>query len=129
MVGDKISNLIIALKNGSMAGKETINVSDTSLYESILKTLENKKFIDSYESDKKTNEIKIVIKYDENGKSAITDVKRVSKLSQRIYKGYKDLFPVKNGYGVSVISTPQGIVTDDQARKQKIGGEVLFEIW
>jgi small subunit ribosomal protein S8 len=129
MVGDKISNLIISLKNSSMVGKETVTVSGSKLYESILAVLKDKNFIESFEADKKTGDLIIVLKYDENGNSVINDVKRVSKLSQRIYKGYKELFPIKNGYGMSVISTPAGIVSDEAAREQKVGGEVLFEIW
>jgi len=129
MVGDKISNLIISLKNASMIEKETITVSGYKLYASILDVLQNKGFIDSYKADKKTGEILVTLKYDENDVPAISDVKRVSKLSKRVYKGSKEIFPVKNGYGTTVVSTPNGVISDDEARKQNVGGELLFQIW
>jgi small subunit ribosomal protein S8 len=129
MVGDKISNLIISLKNASMVGKETITVSGLKIYEAILKVLADKKFIESYESDKKSGEIIVTLKYEENGTPAITEVKRISKLSKRVYKSVKEIIPVKNGFGMSVISTPNGIISDEEARKQNVGGELLFEIW
>jgi small subunit ribosomal protein S8 len=129
MVGDKISNLIISLKNASMVGKETITVSGLKIYEAILKVLADKKFIESYELDKKSGEFIVTLKFEENGTPAITEVKRISKLSKRVYRGVKEIVPVKNGFGMSVISTPNGIISDDEARKQNVGGEILFEIW
>lgn len=129
MVGDKISQLIISIKNASMVGKETITVSQTKMYEAILKVLEENKFIESFDVDKKAREISVVLKYDEKGKSAINDVKRISKLSKRVYKSAKEIVPVKNGYGLAVITTPAGVISDEEARKQNVGGEVMFQIW
>lgn len=129
MVGDKISNLIISLKNASMIEKETITVSGYKLYASILEVLQKKGFIDSFKADKRSGDIVVTLKYDENDVPAINDVKRVSKLSKRVYRGSKEIFPVKNGYGTLVVSTPNGVISDDEARKQNVGGELLFQIW
>jgi len=73
--------------------------------------------------------LELKISYDENGRPVFSDFKLVSKPSRRLYAGYKDFKPVKSGYGHLVVSTPQGIMTSKEARKQKAGGELLFEIW
>jgi small subunit ribosomal protein S8 len=112
-----------------VVGKETIEVSGSKLHQSILAVLKDKNFIESFEADKKTGKITVNLKYDDKGNSVINDVKRVSKLSKRIYRGYKEIYKVKSGYGLAVISTPTGVISDQTARKEKIGGEVLFEIW
>lgn len=64
-----------------------------------------------------------------NGVARINDVKRVSKPSKRLYKGYSEIHQVKQGFGSTFVSTPKGILSDDEARNQKVGGEVLFQIW
>ena len=70
----------------------------------------------------------VKIKYNDS-KGVITGVKFISKPSRRLYVGYKDIRRVKSGYGLSVISTPIGVVSGSEARKSKVGGEILFEIW
>ena len=130
MVGDKISELIISLKNASKVSKESITVENIKLYNAILKVLAERGFIESFDVDKKNNKnISVFLKYDEKGNSVITDVKRVSKLSKRVYKGSKEIRPLKNGHGLSVVTTPLGIMSDDTAREKNVGGEVMFEIW
>lgn len=130
MVNDSISNLITSLKNASMTGKETVHVPATKMVVSILDVLKKKNYIEDYslegQDPKKT--VKVSVKY-ENGNPAIHGVKRVSKLSQRIYKSIKDIRPVKNGYGMLVLTTPQGILSDKEATDKKVGGEALFKIW
>ncbi|HYC34455.1 MAG TPA: 30S ribosomal protein S8, partial [Candidatus Paceibacterota bacterium] len=74
----------------------------------------------------KTLEVELMY---EEGKPRITDVERVSKFSRRVYQGAKDLKPVRNGYGIMVLTTPKGILSDKTARKEKVGGEALFKIW
>ena len=64
-----------------------------------------------------------------NGHARINDVKRISKPSKRLYKGYTEIHQVKQGFGSTFVSTPKGILSDDEARNQKVGGEVLFQIW
>ena len=129
MVGDKISELIISLKNASMVSKDNVTFDYSKLYESILKVLDEKNFIEAVEVDKDKKNILVTLKYDENNKTVITDVKRISKLSKRVYKGSKEIRRVKNGFGVAVISTPLGILSDEEAREKGVGGELMFEIW
>ncbi len=85
---------------------------------------------EGYLSDvkQKEREITVILKYDARV-PALTDVKRVSKPSLRVYKGVKDLPRVLNGLGIAIISTPKGLMTDKEARKNKVGGEVLALVW
>ena len=129
MVGDKISQLIIKIKNASRVSKDDVLVENTKLNLGILEALKERNFIESFDIDKKTNKVNVVLKYDDEGNSAITDVKRISKLSKRVYKSAKEITSVKNGYGMAVFTTPLGVMSDKQAREKNVGGEVMFEIW
>lgn len=132
MVGDSISNLIISLKNSSMAKKDSLSVPYSKFKEAILVVLQKNGYIESFEvrgaDNVVTKNLHIVVKYTD-GKPAITDVKRISKFSKRVYKGVHEIFPIRNGHGSTIFSTPTGIITDKEARKTQVGGEALFAIW
>lgn len=127
---DPISNLVTILKNGSRAKRESVAVPVSDFVESVAAALARKGYVKppvrKGKSMKKTVEIGLI--YD-NGKARITEVKRLSKPSKRLYRGYGDIHRVMQGYGSMFISTPKGILSDDEARKQKVGGEILFNIW
>ena len=130
-MNDKISELLINIKNSSLVNKEGLVLEYTKLREAILNKLKDLGYIEDFkvsDIDGVKKNLKIKLAYDEKGKSKITDVKRVSKLSQRIYFSYKDIMPVKYGKGKLILSTPAGILSGEEAQKQKIGGEVLFKI-
>jgi small subunit ribosomal protein S8 len=93
--------------------------------------LEQVGFIASVEkSGKKVRKnIEVTLMYEKNGLPTISGVKRVSKPGRRLYRGFKEIVPVRYGTGTLVLSTPKGILTDTEARKEKVGGETLFEIW
>lgn len=131
MVIDSISNLIVNLKNAQERGLDSVRAPFSNLNSSILEVLKREGFVSDFSIKGKEvkKEIEIDLKYEDSGKPAITDVKRVSKQSKRVYKGADQIHPVKNGYGRLILSTPAGILTDLDARKKKIGGEALFEIW
>lgn len=130
MVGDTISNTIISLKNAQKAKHATVTFSYSKMTLSILEAIKKHGFVSQVEKTGKDLKKKIIVtlKY-EDGVPAITDVKRISKQSQRMYVGYKDIKPVRNGYGIVVLSTPAGILSDKEAIKSKIGGEILFTMW
>ncbi len=130
MVNDRISNLINGLKTASIARKETVIIPATKLIISILELLKKEEFIADFSisGDKVKREAIITLKY-ENGLPAINDVKKISKTSKRIYRSSDEIRTVKNGYGLSVVTTPKGVISGTEARKSKVGGEVLFEIW
>lgn len=126
---NSIIDLIIRIKNGYMAKKETIESPCSKYREAVLKKLVSLKFIQGYEVK---GEIKKSMTIDlayEEGKPAISDVKIYSKPGMRLYISYKNLKPVLSGFGYSVLSTSKGIMTDREAKKAKLGGELLFSFW
>lgn len=131
MVNDSISNLIIKIKNASNAGKENISFPYSKYVGSILEVLKKEGFIKSYElKGKKTvKSVDIELAYEKDGSPKVSGVERVSKFSRRVYQGSKELRPVKNNYGILVLTTSKGILTNSEAKKQKVGGEALFKMW
>lgn len=131
MVGDTIGDLIIRLKNAGAVGKETVSVPYSKLRHSILNKLVDAGYIESAtEQGKAVQEktLEIALRY-EDGSHRIRGVKRVSKPGRRLYTKVADLHPVKFGKGHMILSTPAGILTNDEAKEQKVGGEQLFIIW
>lgn len=130
MVIDTISNLIISLKNAGKARHTEVVLPFSKMSLSILETLKKEGFILDIEKTGKDIKKKLIVtlKY-EDGAPAITDVKRASKQSKRMYTGYKDIKTVRNGYGIAVLSTPEGVMSNKQAIKSKVGGELLFTLW
>lgn len=131
MVKDTVSNLIISLKNASISGKEVIAVPFSNISENILNVLKERGYVEEFSvNDKKPiKHIDVKLSYSEDGEAKIHDVKRISKLSKRIYKGRNEIRKVKNGYGMIVMTTPLGVLAGESAREKNVGGEALFEIW
>lgn len=133
MVSDQIGDFIIQLKNASRVGVEFVSVPYSEFKFKIAEKLKEKGFVKSVfkkgKKIKKLLEVEIQYKDANKRKSIINDVVRVSKPSRRIYKKTSEIFPVKYGKGAFIISTPEGILTGEEARKKKVGGEVLFKIW
>lgn len=127
---DPISDMIIRIKNASVSKKESVVFPYSKLKIAILDTLMKEGYIVSFgkKGKKVVKFIEVVLKY-ENGESKIQGVSRVSKSSKRVYQKSNDIRPVKNGLGRLIISTPKGILTDKQAKLEKVGGEALFKIW
>ncbi len=130
MISDPISDMIVRIKNGSDAGKESVVLPYSKLKEAIAVTLEKEGYVKSIskKGKKVSKQLEIVLAY-ENGAPVIHGVDRVSKLSKRIYVGAKDIQPLRSGFGSIILSTPRGILTEMVARKENVGGEVLFKIW
>ncbi len=126
---DQISNLIISLKNGSMAGKESVLLPYSNIKFQIANLLKERGFVGEIsKKGKKGRYLEVALKYDGNTPS-ISNVKRISKSSRRIYMPAKQIYPYRQGVGMTVFSTPKGILSDMEAKKQKVGGEALFSIW
>ncbi len=123
-------DLLIKIKNAQDVKKDAIKVPYSKKDERILEILKESNYIKDFE--KKGKGAKRVLEAElnyENGEGAISGVKFFSKPSRRIYIGYKEIKPVRRGYGLFVISTPKGILTGKEAKKLKVGGEALFKIW
>ena len=131
MMTDPIADMLIRIKNALMARHKSVIVPASKIKLEIARILKEEGYIEDYEyiKEEPQSKIKINLKYDENKRPVIAGVKRVSKPGRRIYRGYRDLPKVLNGFGIAIISTSQGIMTDHEARKRKIGGEILCEIW
>jgi small subunit ribosomal protein S8 len=131
VVTDPIADLLTRIRNALTAKHETVTVPASNMKKSISDILVSEGFIKSAElvENEGHKEILITLKYGANNRKVISNLKRVSKPGLRVYCGYEDLPSVLNGLGIAIISTSKGVMTDKEARKQKIGGEVLAYVW
>lgn len=136
MVTDPIADLITRINNASRAKKTLISMPYSAFKESVAHALNKAGYVKSVKTKGKTvvKTLEIELAYvnatnNNIGDAVVQGVDRVSKPSRRIYQKAKDIRPFKNGFGNVVLSTPKGIMLDIDAKKQKVGGEVLFKIW
>lgn len=132
MTTDPIADLLTRIRNAVRARKSTCEIPASTIKESVLKVFKEKGFIAGYvrQQEEVQDTLIVQLKYlGKNHKSVINSMKRVSKPGRRIYKGYRDMKPLLSGLGYSILSTPKGIMTDEDARKHKLGGELLCEVW
>lgn len=131
MVNDSVSNLIIKIKNAGIAKQSVITFPYSKFVESILNILQKEGYIKSFvkKGKKVIKSVDIELAYEENGTPKIQEAERISKLSKRIYKGADEIRPIRSGYGLLVLSTSKGVMSGYEAKKQKVGGEVLFRMW
>lgn len=128
MVTDPISDLIIRLKNSSDAKKATVTVIASKLTENIAHVLKKAGYISSVEKSKTKRELELgIISFD--GVPRINGVERISKPSRRLYQKASDIRSFRSGFGNTIFTTSKGIMTDVDAKKLKLGGEILFKIW
>jgi small subunit ribosomal protein S8 len=127
---DPISDMIIRIINAQAVSHPTVSVPFSDFKYEIAKILEKEGFLNKVEEKgKKVKKlIEITLKYNDKI-PAISGLRRISKPGQRIYSEAKEIKKVKGGYGMSIISTPSGLMTNKEARKKKIGGEIILEIW
>jgi small subunit ribosomal protein S8 len=129
---DPIADMISSINNAQAVGKKQIAIYPYSNFKySILELLKKEGLIENLDKKGRLSLRKIIIdlKYNTEGEPVITKIKKVSKQGQRIFSTHNELKPVKSGHGISVVSTSKGLMTNKEARKAKIGGEVICEIW
>jgi len=131
MVTDPISDLLTRLKNGSQRRHETVTVPASKLKRAILGVLKNEGYVEAFEDATVDGHpaIKIQLRYVGDGRPMITGLERISKPGRRVYVGSKEIGKVRNGIGLSILSTSKGIMTDQESRRNKLGGEVLCSVW
>ena len=131
MTNDPLADFLIRIKNASAAGKPDVSVPFSKFKFEIASLLAKEGFLGSVErrGKKVKKTLDVTLKYREDETPEVVDVQRVSRLGKRVYMGVADIKPVRHGHGLLVLSTPKGILTDREARKQKVGGEALFKIW
>lgn len=130
-VTDPIADAATLIRNASNAGKEKLDVKASRIVEEILKILMREKFILNFKKipDNKQGLLRVYLKYGQNKKPSITNIRKLSKPGLRIYRDKKNIPVVLGGLGVSIISTSKGILTDREAREKNLGGEVMLEVW
>lgn len=130
MVTDRVGDFIIRLKNAGAINNPTVSVRHSNHLEAIARKLKELGFVADVEVTKDfPKEIVVTLAYDERGNHKIKDVKRISKPGRRLYVPTHEAHSVKNGLGARILSTPKGVLSDREARKVRVGGENLFEIW
>ena len=131
MVNDSIADLLTRIRNAQTARHETVSVETSIMKKSIVQILLDEGYISSFEEvdNGKNKDIVITLKYVNKNQKVITGLKRISKPGRRIYASCEELPKVLGGLGIVIVSTSKGVITDREARKLGIGGEVLAYVW
>ena len=130
-ITDTIADMLTRIRNANSAKQPTVDVPATNMKKQIAQILVDEGYIKSFRviDDDKQGVIRITLKYTENKSQVITGLRRVSKPGLRIYSNSKDMPKVMKGLGIAIVSTSKGIMTDREARKNNVGGEVLAFVW
>lgn len=130
-MSDPLADMVTRIRNAGMVLHKSVDMPLSSLKLGVTKILKQEGYIDSFDivSDNKQGMLKIDLKYDQVKRRAISGIRRISKPGRRIYVQHDNIPKVMSGLGISIISSSKGIITDRDARRLKIGGEVLCEVW
>lgn len=127
---DPIADMLVRIKNAQAAKKEAVVFPYSKIKNEIASILKRHDWVGSVkEHSRKTSKVLEIGLLYEEGAPKISEARRISKPSKRIYRGYRKAYPVRKGFGLAVYSTPNGLKTDKEVRSEKVGGEILFEIW
>ena len=131
MINDLIADSLTRIRNAAMRRLDVTTLVHSKVVEAVVAILADKGYIESFNvvEDGVRKTINVVLKYDENGRTVISEVKRVSKPGRRVYKGKDELKRFKNGYGTIIVSSSKGVLPNDKAFELGVGGEVLCTIW
>jgi small subunit ribosomal protein S8 len=129
---DPISDLLSRIRNAHLAKHDRLDVPVSKLKLEICKLLKDEGFIKNFrvvEGSGPTATLRVFLRYSAEGMPVINFLERISRPGRRVYKGADDIKPVRNGLGLGIVSTSQGLLSDAQARERRVGGELLCEIW
>lgn len=131
MMTDPISDMLTRIRNAQKAGHAEVRIPASKLKQQMLHILSDEGYLGKvrYEADKRQGMLIAELRYDKTNKGVIDGIRRVSRPGLRVYRPSDQIPQVRAGMGTSVLSTSRGLMTDREARKQRIGGEVLCEIW
>ena len=131
MMTDPIADMLTRIRNGVAVGQPKITLPSSKMKEAIAKILVSEGFIDRYEVKPLDTgaEMMLVLRYGDRRVPAIKGLKRVSKPGHRVYRGAAEIGRVQGGIGVAVVSTSQGLLPDREARRRRLGGEIVCEVW
>lgn len=130
-ITDPIADMLTRIRNANSAKHDTVDIPASNMKKAIAQILVDEGYIKGYKviEDEKQGIIRVTLKYTEGKAQVITGLRRVSKPGLRIYSNVEDMPKVMKGLGVAIVSTSKGVMTDREARKQNVGGEVLAFIW
>ena len=130
-ITDPIADMLTRIRNANSAKHDTVDIPASNMKKAIAQILVDEGYIKNYKliEDGKQGVIRVTLKYGENKSQVITGLRRVSKPGLRIYSNVEDMPKVMKGLGIAIVSTSKGIMTDREARKQNVGGEVLAFVW
>jgi small subunit ribosomal protein S8 len=128
---DPIADLLTRIRNAHLAKHDRLDVPTSKLKQELCRLLQDEGFIRNFRvlEAETRNTLRIFLRYSPEGTPAINSLERVSKPGRRIYRRADDIQPVRNGMGVGILSTSQGLLSDRQARERRVGGELLCEVW
>ncbi len=132
MMNDLIADALTRIRNAAMRKLEVTILVHSNTVEAVCNVLKEKEYIEDYkvvDTDPKKKTISVTLKYDDNDNTVINELKRLSKSGRRVYKNASELKSFKNGYGTIIVSTNKGIISNEEAYKQNVGGEVLCSVW
>ncbi len=124
-------DLLTKIKNAQAVKKDSVKMPYSNMDFAVAEILAKNKFLEgAFKKGRLPKRVlDVKLKYDKTGRGAIQGVRILSKPSRKIYVGYKEIKPVRQGYGVLILSTPKGVMDGKEAKKNKLGGQVLFEVW
>jgi small subunit ribosomal protein S8 len=129
---DPIADLLTRIRNANVKMKDRVDVPYSNLKMEIVRILKEEGFIANFKSlynEGRRGSIRVFLKFSPEKELVIRGIERISKPGLRIYRGYREIPKVRGAFGVTILSTPQGILTDKQAREKKVGGEILCQVW
>ena len=131
MLTDPIADMITRIRNGGQARLKRVGMPESRLKREVARVLQEQGYISSYSSDgdPKKPVLTVEVRYNDGSEPMIQGIQRVSRPSRRVYVGWQEIPKVRNGLGIAILSTPRGILTDEQAREAHVGGEILAEVW
>ena len=131
MLTDLVANVLTMIRNAAMRNKETVDIPSSKMINEIMRIFKEEGFIKDYKDleSKPQAKLKIYLKYNKDNTCAISHVKKVTKPGLRVYTNKSDIPTALGGLGVTILTTPKGILTDKQAHEQGVGGEVICQIW
>ncbi len=128
-LSDPLGDMLTRIRNGQSAQKSAVNSPASKLRKNVLDVLKREGYIRGFtQADEGHKELAIELKY-HNGEPVIKEIRRVSKPGRRVYSGVKDLPRIYNGLGIAILSTPQGVMSDAEARNAHVGGEILCTVF
>ncbi len=131
MMTDPIADMLTRIRNALIARKTSVLIPGSKLKLEIIRILKEEGYIEDYRviEERPQSKIEVILKYDEKKRPVIAGLRKISKPGRRIYRSCRELPRVLDGLGIAIISTSQGLMTDHEARKRRLGGEVICEIW